>query len=285
MSAQLKSPDSDKRESALVARSQRGDRAAFEQLVEPLRAPLFGYVLRMVADRADAEDLLQDTLVRALKGVERFNGEARFKTWLFAIATNACLDHLRERKRWRVEAQLDAETSASADPDVVDRLRAVMADPGFQFEIREHVAYCFSCVARALEPQEQAALMLREVFQFQAQEAAQVMGVSQPVFGHRLREARQKMAVSFEGLCALIGKQGVCWQCRKLREFAPEERRGPDLIQIQVGPGVAVTADSLLDARLAIVRDADLVGGPTHALHDWFFGATARLEEQGVPFR
>jgi RNA polymerase sigma-70 factor (ECF subfamily) len=268
-----------------VARSQAGDASAFENLVAPLRRPLFAYILRMVAHHADAEDLLQDTFVRALKGITRFEGASGFKSWLFAIATNVSLDYLRDRKRWRVEAQLDAEVSASADGEVVERIRAVMADPGFLFDIREHVAYCFSCVARSLEPEEQAALMLREVFEFQAQEAAKVMGVSQPVFGHRLRSARHKMAVSFENLCALIGKQGVCWQCRKLREFAPADRRGSDLIQIQVGPGIAVSAESLLDARLTIVRDADLESGPTHTLHGWFFDATARLEEQGHPFR
>jgi len=272
-------------ESSLVARSQRGDRQAFERLVEPLRKPLFAFILRMVAHRQDAEDLMQDVLVRALDGIGAFQGEARFKSWLFAIATNATLDCLRRRKRWRVEAQLDAEVSASADAGVVERIHAVMADPAFLFEIREHIAYCFSCVARTLEPEEQAALLLREVFEFQAAEAAQVMGVSRPVFGHRLTAARQKMAQAYEGLCALIGKQGVCWQCRKLREFAPAARRGPDLVQIALGPGITVSPDSLLDARLAIVKATDLESGRTHKLHDWFFEATSRLEEQGLPFR
>jgi RNA polymerase sigma-70 factor (ECF subfamily) len=277
--------DDRERERALVTRAQAGDHDAFGLLVEPLRRPLLAYILRMVARREEAEDLLQDTFVRALKGIADFQGNARFKSWIFTIATNLSLDHLRDRKRWRVETQLDAEISASADADVVERIRGVMADPAFLFEIREHVAYCFSCVARTLEPEEQAALLLREVFGFSAEEAAGVMHVSQPVFGHRLRTARQTMASAFENLCALVGKQGVCWQCRKLREFAPEARRGPDLILIQGGPCLAASPDTLLDARLAIVRDADLEHGRTRSLHDWFFRATADLAEEGRPFR
>lgn len=277
--------DPREQESALVALARAGDRDAFASLSEPLRKPLFAYIYRMVAHRQDAEDLLQDSLIRALRGVREFHGQSRFKTWLFSIATNACLDYLRRRKRWRVEAQLDAEKSASADDDVVERIRAVMADPSFLFEVREHIAYCFSCVARTLEPEEQAALLLREIFGFQAAEAAQIMDVSRPVFGHRLGSAREKMTQHFEGLCALIGKQGACWQCRKLREFTPETHRGLNLVQIQVGPGLSVTPNSLLDARLAIVRDADLESGRTHKLHDWFFEATSRVAEEGLPFR
>src|SRR5262249_28218254 len=82
------------------------ERAAFGSLVEPWRKPLFGYIYRMVTLRQDAEDLLQDVLVRVLEDIRSYRGEARFKSWLFGIATHACLDHLRKRKRWRVEAQL-----------------------------------------------------------------------------------------------------------------------------------------------------------------------------------
>src|SRR4249920_2797094 len=106
-------------ETDLVSRARSGDDAAFAELVEPLRRPLFAYVYRMVTLRQDAEDLLQDVLIRVLQNLPSFRGEARFKTWLFGIATHVCMDHLRAKKRWRVEAQLYGQRETEADENAV----------------------------------------------------------------------------------------------------------------------------------------------------------------------
>lgn len=267
-------------ETQLVAQACAGDEAAFLRLVEPWRKPLFGYIYRMVTLRQDAEDLLQDVLVRVLESLPQFRGESRFKSWVFGIATHVCLDHLRRKKRWRVQAQLDGEQRALADEAQMEQISSTLSQPGFIFEIREHIAACFCCVARTLEPDEQAALMLREVLSFSAQEAAKMLGVSEPVFRHRLSAARATMISSYEGLCQLINKSGACWQCRGLREFAPEANRGADLVQIEVKPGIAITPESLFDARLAIVRAADLEDGRTRPLHDLFFEGLTHHEEK-----
>jgi RNA polymerase sigma-70 factor (ECF subfamily) len=246
----------------LVERAQQGDRAAFGSLVEPWRKPLFGYIYRMVTLRQDAEDLLQDVFIRVLEDIRSYRGEARFKSWLFGIATHACLDHLRKRKRWRVEAQLIGEREATANPENIVQLRGLMAQPGFTYETREHIAFCFSCIARTLEPEEQAAVMLKEVLEFTNQEAAAILRLSEPVFRHRLSDARAKMTKAFDGLCALINKAGVCYQCQGLREIAPENHRGPDLVRIA-----------------AIARGADLADGTTRAMHDMFYTTLSAREE------
>lgn len=267
-------------ETQLVAHARAGDEAAFLRLVEPWRKPLFGYIYRMVTQRQDAEDLLQDVLVRVLESLSQFRGESRFKSWVFGIATHVSLDHLRRKKRWRVQAQLEGEQRALADEKQLEQVRSTLSQPGFVFEIREHIAACFSCVARTLEPEEQAALLLREVLGFTAQEAAKIIGISEPVFRHRLAAARATMIQSYEGLCQLINKSGACWQCRGLREFAPEANRGADLVQIAVKPGIAITPDSLFDARLEIVRTTDLEHGRTRPLHDLFFQGLTHHEEK-----
>ena len=233
----------------------------------------------MVTLRQDAEDLLQDVFIRVLEDIRSYRGEARFKSWLFGIATHACLDHLRKRKRWRVEAQLIGEREATANPENIVHLRALMAGPGFTYETREHIAFCFSCIARTLEPEEQAAVMLKEVLEFTNQEAAAILRLSEPVFRHRLSDARAKMTQAFDGLCALINKAGVCYQCQGLREIAPENHRGPDLVQIEVAPGMSVTPDTLFDARAAIARSADLADGTTRAMHDMFYTTLSAREE------
>lgn len=267
-------------EMQLVAQARAGDESAFVTLIDPWRKPLFGYIYRMVTQRQDAEDLLQDVLVRVLESLPQFRGESRFKSWVFGIATHVCLDHLRRKKRWRVEAQLEGEKRAHADDALLEEVRSTLAKAGFVFEIREHIAACFSCVARTLDPEEQAALMLREVLDFSAQEAANILRVSEPVFRHRLAAARATMIQSYEGLCQLINKTGACWQCRGLREFAPEANRGADLVQIEVKPGVAISPETLFDARLDIVRTANLESGRTRPLHDLFFEGLAHHEEK-----
>src|SRR5271168_5427379 len=120
----------------LVAKAQQGDSLAFGSLVEPWRKPLFGYIYRMVTLRQDAEDLLQDVLVRVLEDIRNYRGEARFKSWLFGIATHACLDHLRHRKRWRVEAQCIGEQEATEHPEQLEGFHELMSSPGFVYEIR-----------------------------------------------------------------------------------------------------------------------------------------------------
>lgn len=268
-------------ETHLVERAVNGDEAAFGELVEPLRKPLFSYIYRMVTLRQDAEDLLQDVLVRVLQSLPGFRGEARFKTWLFGIATHACMDHLRSKKRWRVEAQLCGQYETEADEKEVEKLDALLHSPEFVFEIREHIAFCFSCISRSLEPDEQAAIMLREVLGFSNQEAAKMLEVSEPVFRHRLSAARSKMAESYEGLCQLINKTGVCWQCKGLHEFAGPGHNGQELIQIEVAPGMEVTAENLFDSRLRIVREAGFPESKTRKMHDAFFEGLTRREESG----
>jgi RNA polymerase sigma-70 factor (ECF subfamily) len=154
-----------------------------------------------------------------------------------------------------------------------------MQQPGFSFEIREHIAFCFSCIARTLPPEEQAALMLKEVLGFTGEEAAAILGVSEPVFRHRLSAARAQMIGDYDGLCALINKSGLCYQCSALRQIAAEGHRGADLVQIEVAPGVAMSAESLFDARLEIVSGADLATGRTRVVHDLFYSSLAQREE------
>lgn len=266
-------------ETHLIALARLGDDGAFTELVEPLRRPLFAYVYRMVTLRQDAEDLLQDVLVRVLQSLPSFRGEARFKTWLFGIATHVCMDHLRSKKRWRVEAQLHGQHETEADPNAVANMEALIHGPDFVFEMREHIAFCFSCISRTLEPDEQAAIMLREVLGFSNQEAAAMLEVSEPVFRHRLSSARSKMIGSYEGLCQLINKTGVCWQCKGLQGFAGPGHSGRELIQIEVAPGVDVTPDSLFDARLNIVRETGFPESKTRKMHDLFFEGLTRREE------
>ena len=271
-------PDTGEEERRLVERARRGDKEALDRLLAAMRRPVLGYAYRMVTRREDAEDAVQETLFRVARDLPRFRGEARFRTWVFGIATHVCLDLLRQRARWRRDTQLDGEIAARADRYRMAEIGTLMTRADVRFEIREHIAFCFSCVARTLEPRAQAALMLKEIVGLSLQEAAQALELSEPRYRHLLSDARRHMRESFDGLCQLVNKTGACWQCRGLRELAPAEKRGEDLVRIELGPGVAMTPESLLDARIDIARNADLEGGAARVLHDDLFEALNRDE-------
>ena len=117
-------------EAALVDRARQGDRNAVGSLLDPWRKPLFGYIYRMVTLRQDAEDLLQDVLVRVLENIRGYRGEARFKSWVFGIATHVCLDHLRRRRSHPEEQAPVIHTDASDErrsADFFDRQQAAGA--------------------------------------------------------------------------------------------------------------------------------------------------------------
>lgn len=253
-----------------LAAARAGDRRAFEKLVRPLIPRLQSFAYRMVANADDAAELVQDALFKAHQKLGTFRGEAEFSTWLFSILTRLCLDQLRSRRRWRWDAQHHARVSPDAPHDEVV---AELNRPEARFEAREHIAFCFSCVARSLSPEEAAALLLREVFQFTTDEAAHICGVSESVLRHRLSAARQAMKDAYEGLCGLVSKGGVCHQCAGLRNTAPEAQRGEPL------PDLSGTSDDSYRRRLPLVRDADLMHGRSAALHRVMFRAVQHLED------
>jgi RNA polymerase sigma-70 factor (ECF subfamily) len=261
-------------ESALLAAAVAGDRAAFARLVQPSLRSLRAFIYRMVAHPEDADDLAQETLLRAYQKLDSFRGESSLRTWLFAIATRACLDHLRSRRPWPAEGQLEAERFAKSTEEELAPIHAALAAPEFRFDVREHVAFCFACVGRSLAPEEQAALLLREVFDFSNGEAARMVGVTESVFRHRLAAARGLMEEIFDGLCALVSKRGACYQCDVLREATPEAQRGKPVRPL--GP-LEDPPTVQLDRRLRIVRDAQLEEGTSRGLHETVFRLMSRM--------
>jgi RNA polymerase sigma-70 factor, ECF subfamily len=172
----------------------------------------------------DADDLVQEATLKAHDKLDTFRGESSFKTWLHAIATRLALTHLEGRRRWPSTAQLSMHEKADATPAFLADLGAAVNGPDFQYDVAEHVAYCFACVGRSLEPETSAALLLVEVFDFKNMEAASILGLSESTLRHRLAAARAHMETTFDGLCALVNKGGACHQCATLRGMCPPGR-------------------------------------------------------------
>ena len=253
-----------------VLRAAAGDQAAFEALLLQFKPKLRAVIRRMVGHPDDTDDLVQESVLRAWESIGSFRGDAAFGTWLCAIGIRAAIDHLRQQKTWRVQAQVVYSNECFKDEQLQSEVIAVFSDPAFAYEAKEHVAYCFTCVGRSLPPEQQAVLVMREVLGMNGREAASALGVTDSVMRHHLSTARREMEQRFEGLCSLVNKGGVCYQCKGLREATPEARQGG-----------AIPAVESLDARLAVVAQANIDAGCSQSLHDLFWRRTKELEDSG----
>lgn len=255
-------------EAQLIDDAKRGRRAAFDVLVTAALPKIRGVVWRLIGHPEDCDDIVQVALTKAWQAIGGFDGRSAFSTWAVAIASRVAIDHVRTQKRWRRESQIAYANLCAVSPEMQGEVGAAMSEPEFRFDVREHVAYCFVCIGRSLPPDEQAALVLRDVMEFSGREAADVLGTTESVMRHRLAAARQAMRERYDGLCALISKTGMCHQCEGLGEAAAA--LGAETTPL---PEVEDLAQ-----RMEIVRDIDPNARDGQALHDLFFRRCKEVE-------
>jgi len=147
-----------------------------------------------------------------------------------------------------------------------------MANPEMCYEADEHIAYCFSCVGRSFQPVQQAALILKEVLNLTSMEGDKVLGVTESVFRKHLTHARSTIQEKYERLCALVNKEGVCYQCKGLRDGFPEKRKGPWRGALDTGLD--------FELRMNIVRSANIDKGKSQIMHEIFWKRTLEQEQK-----
>jgi RNA polymerase sigma-70 factor (ECF subfamily) len=152
----------------LLTAAQAGDENAFRQLIEPYRHALDVHCYRMLGSAQDAEDLVQETLLRAWRAVGRFEPRAQFQTWLYRIATNACLDELERRHR-RPEP-LDPFPDQPSD-----EAAAPTYDPEARYAIREGMELALLRAIQELPGRQRAVLIFRDVLGWTAPEVAELL--------------------------------------------------------------------------------------------------------------
>src|ERR1700727_520987 len=152
----------------LLAAAQAGDERAFRQLVEPYRHALEVHCYRMLGSPHEAEDLVQETLLRAWRAIERFEPRAQLQTWLYRIATNACLDELERRPRrpTPVDPFPDRSSDDAASPT---------HGPAARYAIREGMELALLRAIQELPGRQRAVLILRDVLGWTAPEVAELL--------------------------------------------------------------------------------------------------------------
>ena len=192
-------------EAALLEAARGGDEGAFERLVEPYRRELHAHCYRMLGSLHDAEDALQDAMLRVWRGLGGFKGRGSLRAWLYRIATNASLD-IAERRRKRV---LPFEYAPAADPnqppgqpvaeqvwlepypDETLEIEDGYASPDASYEQREALELAFIAALQELPARQRAVLILREVLGFSAKEVGETLETSVPSVNSALQRARK----------------------------------------------------------------------------------------------
>jgi RNA polymerase sigma-70 factor (ECF subfamily) len=179
-----------------------------ERGLEEHRLELTGYCYRMLGSSFESEDAVQDTLLRAWRAFDRFDGRSSLRTWLYKIATNVCIDMLNSRNRRALPIDLSPATTTEAalaapaadstwiEPIPDGRVIAADADPAEVVELRESIRLAFVATVQHLPPKQRSVLILREVLRWSASEVAELLDTSVASVNSALQRARATMDAS-----------------------------------------------------------------------------------------
>jgi RNA polymerase sigma-70 factor (ECF subfamily) len=179
-------------EAALITAASAGDEAAFSDVTERYRRELHVHCYRMLGSVHDAEDALQDTLLRAWRHMSGFEGRSTFRAWLYRIATNVCLAALSRRPEPPEAEPVDDEAIVLTPyPDEwLDELPSAAAEPGARYDLYESVQLALLAAIQTLPPRQRAALLLRDVLGFSAREVAGLLDATTTSVNSALQRAR-----------------------------------------------------------------------------------------------
>jgi RNA polymerase sigma-70 factor, ECF subfamily len=234
-------------EQNLLKAARDGDQDAFGRLIEPYRGELHAHCYRMLGSVYDAEDALQECMLRAWKALAKFEGRSALRSWLYTIATNTCLNQIAKRPK-RV---LPIDYGPAADPhdapgtpivetvwlepypDETLGIEDGRAAPEATYEQREAVELAFVAALQHLPPNQRAALILREVLGFSAKEVADQLDTSVASINSALQRARAAIdervpeqsqqetlrALGDEDLRAIVDRYVDAWERNDVEQF------------------------------------------------------------------
>jgi RNA polymerase sigma-70 factor, ECF subfamily len=176
----------------LLSAAREGDEDAYRRLVEPRRAELHAHCYRMLGSLHDAEDAVQDALLRAWRGINLFEGRSSLRSWLYRIATNACLDVAGKRRVLPIDYGPGADPHDSPGTPVAEEVW-VEPYPGVidDYEQREGVELAFVAALQHLPATQRAVLIMREVLGFSAAEVAETLDTTVASVNSALQRARK----------------------------------------------------------------------------------------------
>jgi RNA polymerase sigma-70 factor (ECF subfamily) len=177
-------------ESVLVSQAREGDTRAFGELVRRYEGKIFRLAQHVTNNREDAEDVLQETFMKAYEHLDQFKGDSKFYTWIVRIAVNQALMKLRRRKTDK-SVSLDEQIDTGEDT-IVREIAAWDEDPEQRFS-REELGEILDHAVDSLEPPYRSVFVLRDVEELSTEETAEALGLSIPAVKSRLLRARLQL--------------------------------------------------------------------------------------------
>ena len=235
-----------------------GSAEAFGELTSPYRRELLVHCYRMLGSIDDAEDAVQETLVRAWHGRNTFQRAISFRAWLYRIATNACLDAIERRKRGR-----GGEESLGVGPFPDDVLEEASAGPEARYDSHESISLAFLTALQLLPPRQRAVLILRDVLSWRAAEVAELLDMTVSAVNSALHRARTTVARQYAPanaatdhppvgepgrLRSLLDRYVQAWEAADVAGLVALLR---DDAVVSMPPGLAITGREEIGAFLA----------------------------------
>ncbi|MGQ0604699.1 MAG: sigma-70 family RNA polymerase sigma factor [Anaerolineales bacterium] len=195
---------------ARLAAARGGNHEEFSRLIEPYRRELQVHCYRLLGSFHDAEDLTQETLLRAWRKLDTYAGQASLRAWLYKIATNACLDELKKRPRRALVQASHPSTDPQAPlaPPIVEPVwlepypdewlpEATAAGPEARYSAHESISLAFLAALQILPPRQRAILILGDVLDWRASEVAELLGLTVSAVNSALHRARVTLAAQY----------------------------------------------------------------------------------------
>lgn len=262
------------------------DQATFQQAFLGFKNDLHAFLLRIVGHKEDADDLLQDTYIKAASHIQSFLGRSSLKTWVFTIASNLARDHFRARKRWSEEAQENARRDAYANPEKVEVMAKLSEESEYgRFEVREHIDFCFTCMAKTLPIENQLAVILKDIYEFKVSEIMEILSLTEGKVKHAIADGRSLLMDIFDRKCALVSKKGACHQCSELNQiFNPKQNQQETLRKLEMYQEFknGKRKDHLYRLRAELVQQINPIEAEGVDLHNYFLSLMPAYSESAA---
>ena len=248
------------------------------------RKELHSFVFRLLPQRQDTEDIVQETYIKVTENIDSFRGESSFKTWVFSIAFNLARNLLSKQKRWEENSQDYGAMLHTHSEEHWAIFREVFdSTPDRNYEIAEHIAYCLNCINKTLPLAQQVCLLLKEIYQFKIGEIMSITDLSEGKVKHAVADARKHMIRIFDDRCSFVSKKGHCHQCTTLKGILnPEQDAQAEANRIAlVRQGDSPDQEHLLDLRLQLTRSIDPLNSPNSLLNIFMLEQREAWVEEG----
>ncbi|NMH89068.1 RNA polymerase sigma factor [Flavivirga algicola] len=245
---------------------------------------LSSYVFRLVTSKELTEDIVHDTYLKVIDKMESFGERSSFKTWVFTIATNHSKNILKRQNKWVENAQDYGAMLHVKSKEHWDAFQNVFsATPDQLYEIKEHLNYCFNCMNKTLEIEQQVCLLLKEVYSFKVSEIIEITGLTEGKVKHAIANARKVLINIFEHRCAFVNQKGTCHQCSELTGMLnPKQDVHMKAKALKLSKAKnKENKERLLDLRLELVSVIDPLNSKNSLVTTYFLENSEKWVKEG----